>query len=258
MRAFFISTISQNVFQFYDYCIFMPMHISFLKDSTTLAVMASSAIADAILQKPGLLLCAATGNSPTETYKALISQKANFDSSQLRVIKLDEWGGVSMDGPQTCEQYLEHNLVKPLNISAERYFAFESNSENPENEVTRMQAILSANGPIDVCILGLGLNGHIAFNEPAEQLEPNCHIASLSKQSMQHSMASEMHNKPTYGLTLGMADILQSKLIIMLVSGQNKKDIIAKFLSKKITSQVPASFLWLHKNVQCFIDEQIV
>lgn len=234
------------------------MQINFVKDSATMAVMASSLIADAIVQKPGLLLCAATGSSPTETYKALISQKANFDSAQLRVIKLDEWGGVAMDDPQTCEQYLQQHLIKPLAIAPERYFAFESNNKNPENEVTRMQTIVADNGPIDVCILGLGLNGHIAFNEPAELLEPNCHVATLSDKSMQHAMAAEMANKPTYGLTLGMADIMQSKLIILLVSGQNKKDIIAKFLSKKITTQLPASFLWMHKNVHCFIDEQII
>ena len=234
------------------------MDISFVKDTTTMAEMASTLIAEAIRQKPNLLLCAATGNSPTETYKLLVAQKANFDSSQLRVIKLDEWGGVAMDNPQTCEQYLQQHLIKPLQISRERYFAFQSNSANPVDEIAGMQTILAANGPIDVCILGLGLNGHIAFNEPAELLEPNCHIATLSKQSMQHSMASEMGNKPTYGLTLGMSDILQSRQIVMLVTGQNKKDMIQKFLSKKITSQIPASFLWLHNNVQCFIDEQTI
>ena len=234
------------------------MDIRFVKDATTMAEMASSVIAEAIRQKPNLLLCAATGNSPTETYKLLVAQKANFDSSQLRVIKLDEWGGVAMDNPQTCEQYLQQHLIKPLQISRERYFAFQSNSANPVDEIAGMQTILAANGPIDVCILGLGLNGHIAFNEPAELLEPNRHIATLSKQSMQHSMASEMGNKPTYGLTLGMSDILQSRQIVMLVTGQNKKDMIQKFLSKKITSQIPASFLWLHNNVQCFIDEQTV
>ena len=152
------------------------MDIRFVKDTTTMAEMAASVIAEAIRQKPNLLLCAATGNSPTETYKMLIAQKANFDSSQLRVIKLDEWGGVLMDNPQTCEQYLQQHLIKPLEISPERYFAFQSNSENPINEIAGMQTILAANGPIDVCILGLGLNGHIAFNEPAELLEPNCQI----------------------------------------------------------------------------------
>ena len=234
------------------------MDISFVKDTTTMAEMASTLIAEAIRQKPNLLLCAATGNSPTETYKLLVAQKANFDSSQLRVIKLDEWGGVAMDNPQTCEQYLQQHVIQPLGISSDRYFTFESNSQNPQQEVSNMQNLLTNNGTIDLCILGMGLNGHIAFNEPSEYLEPHCHIAALSKESMQHSMASEMGTNPTYGLTLGMADILQSKLIIMLVSGQNKKAIIGKFLSKKITSQIPASFLWLHNNVQCFIDEQIV
>ncbi len=223
-----------------------------------MAEMASSVIAEAMRQKPNLLLCAATGNSPTETYKLLAEEKENFDSTQLRIIKLDEWGGVSMTNPQTCEQYLQQNVIQPLGVSSDRYFTFESNSQNPQDEVSKMQNLLRDNGPVDLCILGLGLNGHIAFNEPGEYLEPHFHIVALSKESMQHAMASDMDSKPSYGLTLGMADILQSKQIVMLVTGQNKKEIVAKFLSKKITSQIPASFLWLHNNVQCFIDEQTI
>uniref|UniRef100_UPI0035937362 6-phosphogluconolactonase n=1 Tax=Pricia sp. TaxID=2268138 RepID=UPI0035937362 len=110
------------------------------------------------------------------------------------------------------------------------------------------------NGPIDICILGLGKNGHIGFNEPAKTLTPFCHVAKLSEKSLQHSMANTMKPKPAYGLTLGMADILRSKKIILLLTGSDKQDIIFKLLSKEITTQLPASFLWLHHDVSCFID----
>jgi len=99
------------------------------------------------------------------------------------------------------------------------------------------------------------MNGHLALNEPAEYLQPFCHKAELSEQSLRHPMASEMQIKPAYGLTLGMADIFCSKMIIILINGQQKKRMVSKFLSKKITSLVPASFLWLHPNVICLIEK---
>jgi galactosamine-6-phosphate isomerase len=83
---------------------------------------------------------------------------------------------------------------------------------------------------MDVCILGKGINGHIAFNEPHEYLIPEFHIAELSKESMQHNMANQMELKPSYGLTMGMKNILQSKKILMLIAGKGKQKSIEKFL----------------------------
>lgn len=99
------------------------------------------------------------------------------------------------------------------------------------------------------------MNGHLAFNEPADFIQPNCHFADLTKMSQEHSMTLGMLHKPVYGLTLGMADILRSKVILMLISGSQKKRIVREFLSKKITTKVPASFLWLHPNVFCLIEK---
>lgn len=231
------------------------MIIKVLKDKAELAKEAADFLVNKIKQQPNLLLCAATGNTPTATYKELVSQVTIEQAAQLRILKLDEWGGVSIKHPTTCEQYLQTHLLKPLNIPKERYFGFTSNPKKPEKEVERIQKILEKEYPIDVCVLGLGANGHIAFNEPIENLKPHCHIAQLSKQSLQHSMAIKMEEQPTYGLTLGMADILQSKTIVLLISGEHKRAITKAFLSKKITTHLPVSFLWLHPKVYCFVDE---
>jgi len=220
-----------------------------------MADFASDSIIDEINNKPGLLLCAATGGTPGETYDQLANRKDRFNNTFLRLIKLDEWGGVPMNDTQTCEQYMQKQLVKPLQIEADRYFAFNSNAPVPEAEVARMQHILAEQGPVDICILGLGMNGHIAFNEPASYLLPHCHVARLSETSMQHPMANEMEIKPAYGLTLGMADILQSKKIILLIHGAHKKNIASQLMEGKITPLLPASFLWLHPDVTCCITE---
>ena len=112
---------------------------------------------------------------------------------------------------------------------------------------------LENQGPIDICILGLGRNGHLGFNEPAAVLHPHCHIMDLALQTQQHIMVANVLSKPTKGLTLGMRDILSSKKIVLLVSGKGKEEAMQKLRSAEITSQCPASFLWLHNNVDCLL-----
>ena len=98
------------------------------------------------------------------------------------------------------------------------------------------------------------MNGHIALNEPAPALHTNCHVAHLSQKSLQHPMIAGDTEKPGYGLTLGMANIFQSRLIILLINGIKKREITQAFLEQKISTELPASLLWLHPNVICLID----
>lgn len=223
-----------------------------------LSQRASAIIAEEISKKKNTLLCAATGGSPTKTYEFLTNaynhQAELF--SQLQVIKLDEWGGIPMDDPNTCESYLQQHLIKPLQIPDSRYISFLSTPQDPNLECERIQHELSIHGTIDLCILGLGMNGHLALNEPAASLKATCHVAELSDKTLQHPMAVGMQSKPTYGLTLGMAEILQSKKIMLLVHGVHKHAITKEFLSGKITTSIPASFLWLHPNVICLVDKE--
>ena len=148
--------------------------------------------------------------------------------SQFTVLKLDEWGGIPMDHPGTCESYLRNYFVGPLQIPEDRYIAFQSDPENPEAECERIQQILDQKGPIDICILGIGMNGHIALNEPAPSLHTNCHVAHLSQKSLQHPMIAGDTEKPGYGLTLGMANIFQSRLIILLIERDKEKGRLLK------------------------------
>ena len=229
------------------------MHIQHFDSEKSLAAAASQIILQAIQRKPNLLLCAATGNTPTATYQALVAERFLFPNDQLRLFKLDEWGGVPMDHPGTCEAYLQEHLLQPLNIPVDRYFSFHSNPADPQQECARVKQLLQKEGPIDVCVLGLGVNGHLAFNEPGAYLQPHCHVAELTEDSIGHSMAKDMQDVKLYGLTLGMSDILAAKEIILLISGPAKVAITQRFLEAKISTQLPASFLWLHPNVQVLI-----
>ena len=236
------------------------MQITYCNGYGEMSRVAAALIRDALKEKPNLLLCAATGSSPEGLYKELAStagaRKELF--SQMRILKLDEWGGIPAYHPVSCEYFLRKKLLDPLEIPAERYISFESDPEDPVGECSSIRSKLKTEGPIDICILGLGANGHLALNEPAAKLEPFCHVAALTKESLQHPMIASLKQKPKYGLTLGMKEILDSRKIIMLVSGKGKKKIAEQFLEGEVTTILPASFLWQHPQVECLVEQAVL
>lgn len=236
------------------------MKLHYHKDYGQMSRSCARYILDALKRDPEQLLCTATGHSPTGVYqewtKACQTEPQPFE--KLKIIKLDEWGGISMDDPGSCETFMQDHLLSNLNIGRDRYISFASNADSPEKECDRVQKELEQQGPIDICLLGLGKNGHIGLNEPAAFLSPHCHVARLSEATLRHQMTGLMKSKPGYGLTLGMTDILSSKKIILLITGAGKKDIFAQLMSKKISTWLPASLLWEHADVECFVDLECV
>jgi galactosamine-6-phosphate isomerase len=232
------------------------MNLTYCKDYKTMSEKAGAKVIAMLRNKRDSLLCAATGHSPGGLYKYLARQAMATPSlfEHIKLLKLDEWGGLPENAPATCEHYLQARVLSPLSIPRERYVSFQSSPEYPEEECTRIQSELDRIGPVDICVLGLGKNGHLGLNEPATSLELYCHIVNLSNQSRQHNMLQESEKQPEYGLTLGMQGIMQAREIILLVSGMGKEDAIGQLLSGKISTTLPASMLWLHQNVDCFID----
>jgi len=233
------------------------MQLSYYSNYEELSKRAARVVLEEIRVQPGMLLCAATGSSPSGLYAALAAEAQIRPElfRQLRILKLDEWGGIPDHIPGSCEQYLRSRVLLPLQIPEDRYFSFSSNPPDPRAECERIRSILHREGPIDLCILGLGKNGHLGLNEPAEMLEPCCHVVHLSPESLQHSMLAEMEIKPSYGLSLGMQEILSARKILMLISGKGKAQVAKAFLDGKISTRLPASFLWAHPHVECLIDE---
>jgi galactosamine-6-phosphate isomerase len=208
--------------------------------------------------KPTLLLCTATGTTPLRTYQLMVEhyrRKPELFGS-LRILKLDEWGGLEMNDPSSCEGQLQSYLVEPLGVTSARYFSFNSNPANPSAECERMSRLLKEEGPIDLCVLGLGMNGHIAMNEPAANLQPWAHVARLTESTLRHPMLTGSRTAPTYGLTLGMSEILNSREILLLVSGANKREPLKRLVKHEIATEFPASFLWLHPNCTLLCDRE--
>jgi galactosamine-6-phosphate isomerase len=226
-----------------------------LPDHETVSRHAADFLVARLREKPHALLCLAAGSTPARTYELLAREGAKDSTlfKRCRIIKLDEWGGLPPGNPATCDVQIRTTLVSPLNL-AERYVAFESNPPDPDAECARIAEWLDQNGPIDIAVLGLGVNGHLGFTEPAEYLQPFAHVAELSDASLAHAMLAQSSIRPTYGLTLGMADLIQSRQILLLVTGPTKRDPLERLLNGRITTGFPASILQLHNDVDLLCD----
>jgi len=213
-------------------------------------------LAERVRQKPDALLCLATGATPTRTYQLLAQQGAMEPAlfARARVLKLDEWGGLAVDDPASCEHHLRSLLIGPLGMES-RYQGFQCQPADPQAECNRIARWLEQDGPIDVCVLGLGVNGHVGFNEPAPMLQPHAHVAQLADSSLQHAMLALSRGRPGFGLTLGMAELLHAREVLLLVSGPAKREPMRRLLDARIASEFPASLLSLHPALTLLCDQ---
>lgn len=232
------------------------MRIQVDKDYSAMSGRVADFIVAELKQRPELLLCASAGGTPTGPYAQLVARRARLPHlfDKMRVIQIDEWVGPHPSHPATCRYDLQTKLLSPLRLEPSRFYGYKSDAANPQRECKAMSQWLAKNGPIDICILGLGLNGHIAMNEPAEALVSHAHVSRLTPQSRKHAMLATLKRKPTHGLSLGMADILRSRIILLLVNGPKKRAILKQTLESKVTTRLPASFLHLHPNTIVFCD----
>jgi galactosamine-6-phosphate isomerase len=232
------------------------MKIKISSNHEAMSKGAADWIAGELARNPRLLISMATGGSPARTCDLLAARArktpALFD--QVRVLKLDEWGGLPIGDPGSSEAYLQEKVVKGWGISKSRFAGFVTDPKRSKTEGKRIHNWLGRNGPIDICVLGLGLNGHLGFNEPGDALCPIAHRTVLKEETRVHPMIAHSPVKPDYGLTLGMAEILQSRQILLLVSGGHKRQPLKRLLREEISTQFPASLLWLHPQTIVFCD----
>ncbi|WP_296704271.1 6-phosphogluconolactonase [Algoriphagus sp.] len=233
------------------------MHIHYCSDFAEMSKKGADLVHLEISKKPDLLFCAASGGSPSGLYELMHQKhlaKPEF-FKRMRVIKLDEWVGLPEDSQFTSEYDIQEKLLKKIEIPSDRYISFDSQAQKPLQECQRVDQELGKSGPIDICILGIGQNGHIALNEPAEALQADCHIAKLSETTLNSGMIQTVGIPLTEGMTAGVGTILRSKMILLFIAGKGKKQALKQLLTKKIQTQLPASMLWMHSNVHLLIDE---
>ena len=228
------------------------MRFRVLPDRDALDRQAAALVWEATEAKPDLLICLASGETPTGAYARLAAAPERLAGA--RFIQLDEWVGLGADDPASCAAYLQRSLAGPLAVPPERWIGFRGDAPDALADCRRVEAALAEAGPIDLCILGLGRNGHLALNEPSDSFDPFCHVSTLDAQSRAHPMLSGTAGSVRQGLTLGLGDILRAQRILLLVSGSAKRAPLARLAARRVTPELPASFLWLHGDTTCLCD----
>lgn len=212
-----------------------------------------------IERKPDLLFCVASGGSPSGLYSEMVNHQQSNPQfySKLQVVKLDEWGGLESGSTFTSEYDVQIKFIQPLGITEDRYLTIDPFTQDPVGECARMKVALTKS-PLDICILGIGVNGHIALNEPADRLQLGFHIAELAESTLNNGMIKSLNQAPTFGMTMGVGEILRSKKILLFIAGSGKKEAFQKLLTEEINTHFPASILWLHPNVDVLVDQSAI
>jgi glucosamine-6-phosphate deaminase len=216
-------------------------------------------IASALNVQPAMVLGLPTGRTPVRFYNELVSLavhgKANF--AQARTFNLDEFLGIPAGHPGSYRQFMEAHLFAHVGIPADRIHFLNGAAADPEAECARYEAAIAAAGGIDVQILGIGTNGHIGFNEPARELQARTHRVRLTPETRRSNaplFGGDPHAVPAEALSMGMATILQARSIVLLATGRSKAACVERVVNGPITTELPASFLQLHHEVEIMLD----
>ncbi len=230
----------------------MYMRILETKNYEEMSALAADIIGAQVLLKPRCVLGLATGSSPIGTYQKLIEacRQGRLDFSQVRTVNLDEYCGLTGDNPQSYRYFMDHQLFSQVNIPRENTFLPDGMAQDMEEESRRYEALVASLGGVDLQLLGIGHNGHIGFNEPTDSFPPTVHQVELTESTIQANsrLFDRIEDVPTQAITMGVGTILKADKIL-LIAGADKKSIVEEALYGKVTPQVPASVLQLHRDV---------
>jgi glucosamine-6-phosphate isomerase len=203
------------------------------------------------------LLCTASGDTPAGLYKKIVEKvnQKEVDISAWSFVGLDEWAGMNGNDEGSCRYYLNEQLFYPLNIPGNKISFFDGSAMDLDKECGVTENFIRQHNGIDAAILGLGMNGHIGMNEPGTSPALRSHVAELDPITQKVGQKYfKKEQKLTKGITLGLATLMESKHIFLLVSGSHKAEIIKKVLEGEISEQVPGSLLRRHPGLKIYLD----
>ena len=235
------------------------MQIYKATDYKDMSRKAANIIFAQVIMKPNCVLGLATGSTPIGTYQQLIEwyKKGDLDFSDVTTVNLDEYKGLPRTNDQSYYYFMHQNLFDQVNINPENTHLPNGMEPNSEKECARYESLIHSLGGVDLQLLGLGHNGHIGFNEPGEAFEKETHCVDLQERTIEANKRffASADDVPKQAYTMGIKTIMQAKKILVIVSGEDKADIVAKAFFGPVTPAVPASILQMHNDVTLVGDE---
>lgn len=235
------------------------LNIIKVKDEQQFNETGAGIIASLLQSNPRAILGLATGSTPVGVYGKLIElyREGVVSFKQASSFNLDEYIGLDEQHPESYRRFMNEKLFNHIDILPENTHVPSGNSLDPEQAAAEYNRLLEQAGQIDLQLLGLGHNGHIGFNEPAEELTGPTHIVKLEERTRQANARyfPSIDEVPTHAITMGIGTILQAKQILLMAKGADKAEVVARALRGPITTKCPASLLQTHPNVVVVLDQ---
>lgn len=235
------------------------MVVKVYKDAETIGKAAAAMFAARVLEKPDCVLGLATGSTPIPTYNAMINyfKEGTVDYSKVTTFNLDEYVGLTHEHDQSYYYFMHDNLFNSINVPEESIHVLCGTADDLEAECAQYEAAIEAAGGVDLQILGIGHNGHIAFNEPADTFAAKTHVVSLTPRTIEANTRffASSADVPRQAVTMGIGTIMKSKAIVLVATGAGKAQAVHDMIYGEIDPKCPASILQLHPNVTIICDK---
>lgn len=233
------------------------MKINCYENYEVMSKKVSEFIIDTVKENPEALLCLAGGDTPLKTYEYLVESynKREVDFSKCKFVGLDEWVGLAKEIKGSCIEMLNKHLYSKLDLREDQVCFFDAIAYNLEDECKRVDKFIFDNNQIDLILLGVGMNGHLGFNEP--NINPNLYCTVVELDDVTRKVGQKYFNEEfelKKGITIGMKHIFNSNKKIIMASGERKADIIKKIIEDKKTREIPASLLSDEESLNIFLD----
>ena len=220
---------------------------------------AANIISAQMIMKPDSVLGLATGSSPVGIYEQLVEwyKKGDLDFSKITTVKLDEYKGLNRENDQSYYYFMHQHLFDHVNVRPECTHVPDGMEADSQKECKRYEGLVDSLGGADLQLLGLGHNGHIGFNEPAPVFEKATHCVDLTESTIEANKRffASADEVPKQAYTMGIGTIMKAKKILVVVSGEDKAEIVAKAFYGEVTPEVPASILQMHQDVTVVADK---
>lgn len=225
-----------------------------------LSIYAAELVRQVVEEKNDALLGLATGSSPEGLYKELIKlyNEGKIDFKDVKSVNLDEYVGLDGNHEQSYRYFMDHHFFNHVNIDKKNTKVPNGVAEDLDKAAKEYDDMVVSQGKVDVQILGIGPNGHIGFNEPADELKLTTHVADLTETTIQANSRYFESEKdvPTKAVSMGLGLIMSAKKIILIASGKNKAEAIKSLSDDMISTRIPATLLKLHPDVTVLLDEE--
>ena len=227
-------------------------------DYDAVSAEAARLVVDRLLRKPNLVLGLATGSTPIGLYRELIRRcrEDGLDLTKVTTFNLDEYVGLPPDHPQSYHRFMREQLFDHMNLDPRYVNIPNGMAMDIEAHCDWYEAEIGRAGGIDLQVLGIGANGHIAFNEPGSSLGSRTRVKTLTRQTREDNARffASFDEVPRYAITMGIGTVMEARELLMLVTGESKADALKAAVEGPLTAMVPASMIQMHRKAYVIVD----